>query len=261
MIDAGSIRRLYDRHERRPDVIDGMVREATALTLRFVNVAGGPGLVLHSTLDEHTADAAIEAEVERFRAAAQPFEWKLHDHDAPTDLAQRLAASGFTPEPEEVLVALDLAGTLPEVPPAVEIREVTSPADFDMVRRIRAAAFGRDRDWQDAALRAEHERTPDALRIYVAFLDGAPAAAGWSRLVPGTPFATLWGGGTVPALRRRGAYRALVARRLDEARARGYRHALVDAGPESLPILKRLGFVAIARMTPMVWRPDSSSWR
>jgi hypothetical protein len=255
MTDADAIRELYDRFERRPAVIEGMLREETGHTLRFVNRGAGPGVVIHSALEPGCADEVIDGEIERFRRAGQPFEWKLHDYDAPGDLADRLRARGFVPEPDEVLVALDLEEPLPESPERIEVRLVESPADLDVVGRIRAAAFGRDAPWQMEALREEHARAPEALRVYVAFVDGQPAAAGWSRLLPGTPFASLWGGGTAPGLRRRGAYRGLVARRLAEARDRGYRHALVDAGPQSLPILERLGFIRIARMTPMVWTP------
>jgi GNAT superfamily N-acetyltransferase len=66
----------------------------------------------------------------------------------------------------------------------------------------------------------------------------------------GTDFASLWGGGTLPAWRGRGVFRSLVAYRADLARARGIRYLQVDATPESRPILKRLGFVELATTTP-----------
>ncbi len=253
-----AIRELYDRHERRPVVIDGMAREETSRTLRFVNLGRGPGVVIHSNLDEDSADEAIGAEVARFRDAGQAFEWKLHDYDEPSDLRRRLGRFGFVPQPEEVLVAFDLDGPLPATPSEVEVRSVADVAGLDTVHGIRSAAFGREQAWQREALREEFARAPEELRVFVAYVDGEPAAAGWSRLLPGSPFATLWGGGTVPARRRRGAYRALVARRLADARQRGYRQALVDAGPESLPILERLGFMRVARMTPMMWHPPEA---
>jgi GNAT superfamily N-acetyltransferase len=253
MPDASAIRDLYDRYERRPSMIDGMVREETERTLRFVSRGEGPGVVLHSNLDEPSAEAAIKAEVDRFRDAGQTFEWKLHDYDQPSDLRGRLERFGFVAQPEEVLVAIDLIRPLPEAPSGVAVRLVPDVDGLDDVHRIRTAAFGRGQAWQRDALHEEMSRAPEALRVYVASIDGQPAAAGWVRLLPESPFATLWGGGTVPGLRRRGAYRALVARRLLEARERGHRYALVDAGPASLPVLERLGFTRVARMTPMMW--------
>jgi hypothetical protein len=42
----------------------------------------------------------------------------------------------------------------------------------------------------------------------------------------GTEFATLWGGGTLPAWRSRGIYRAIVAYRANLALRRGFRYLL-----------------------------------
>ena len=255
MSDLAALRALYDRHERREATVVGMLREETPHTVRFIHTGHGIGVVLHSEMDDDSADAVIQDEVDRFRALGQAFEWKLHDHDAPSDLETRLAAHGFAREAEETLVALPLGGDLPEVPGGVVVQPAEDGSDFDTLHDIRVEAFGRNERWHVDALRDEHRRAPEMLRVHVAWVDGEPAAAGWTRLRPDTPFATLWGGGTVPRLRRRGAYRGLVAARLREARERGYAHALVDAGAESLPILERLGFVPLARMRPMVWRP------
>jgi hypothetical protein len=68
--------------------------------------------------------------------------------------------------------------------------------------------------------------------------------------VPGTDFAGLWGGGTVPAWRGRSIYRAVVARRARDAVARGHRYLQVDASDQSRPILHRLGFTALSTTTP-----------
>jgi GNAT superfamily N-acetyltransferase len=67
----------------------------------------------------------------------------------------------------------------------------------------------------------------------------------------------MWGGGTLPAWRGRGIYRALVAYRAGLAAARGYRYLQVDASPDSRPILERLGFVRLARTTPYIWEPGA----
>jgi GNAT superfamily N-acetyltransferase len=89
----------------------------------------------------------------------------------------------------------------------------------------------------------------------VAEAAGAVVSAGWVRFVAGSGFATLWGGGTLPAWRGHGIYRALVAQRATLARRRGYRHLEVDASDDSRPILERLGFAAVTTTTPFVWTP------
>ena len=75
---------------------------------------------------------------------------------------------------------------------------------------------------------------------------------GPGELHDGTEFASLWGGGTVPAWRGRGVFRALVAHRAALAAARGCRYLQVDASDDSRPILQRLGFVQLAVTTPFV---------
>jgi GNAT superfamily N-acetyltransferase len=115
---------------------------------------------------------------------------------------------------------------------------------------VQVAAFGKGQRWLVEALREEQRADPETLRIYLAWCDGEPAAVGWARLRAGRRFASLWGGGTRPSMRRRGLYTALVATRVQEARARGHAHALVDAGPMSRPILEHLGFRELVRMHP-----------
>jgi GNAT superfamily N-acetyltransferase len=85
----------------------------------------------------------------------------------------------------------------------------------------------------------------------IAYVDGRPAAAGRLQLPPGRSFASIWEGCTVPELRKRGIYLALVADLARAARDRGDTYLTVDALDTSRPILERLGF--IARTTVCAW--------
>ncbi|MEV1320266.1 GNAT family N-acetyltransferase [Micromonospora arborensis] len=72
--------------------------------------------------------------------------------------------------------------------------------------------------------------------VLVAEAAGRVVSAAWLVVViPGTEFAALWGGSTLPQWRRKGIYRALVARRARVAADRGVRYLLVD-GCFSLPV-------------------------
>ena len=74
-------------------------------------------------------------------------------------------------------------------------------------------------------------------------MDGAPAATGGCTRAGAV--ARLWGAGTRPDLRGRGAYRALVAHRIAVAHELGATLALVKGRvATSAPILRRLGFTA-----------------
>ena len=69
------------------------------------------------------------------------------------------------------------------------------------------------------------------VRRYLATVDGTPAGGAGIRFVDG--IAQLAGAGTVPAFRRRGVQTALVAARLDDARAAGCDLAVVTTQPGS----------------------------
>ena len=89
--------------------------------------------------------------------------------------------------------------------------------------------------------------------MYVAYVDHAPAACAWVRFPQKSAFASLWGGTTVPQLRGRGLYTALLLARIHEAQLRHYRYLTVDAGPMSRPILEKHGFQLLTRATACTW--------
>jgi GNAT superfamily N-acetyltransferase len=113
-----------------------------------------------------------------------------------------------------------------------------------------------DHSWIDA-LADERAADPQGLSIFVAEAGDRTVGDGWVRFPSGTEFATFRGGFTLPAWRRRGIYRALVAHRAKLAAERGRRYIEVDASDESRPILERLGFVAVTSTTPYVWSPPT----
>jgi GNAT superfamily N-acetyltransferase len=77
----------------------------------------------------------------------------------------------------------------------------------------------------------------------IVYLDGQPAATGGCGLV--SEVARLWGAGTLPAFRGRGAYRQLLSTRIATAHEHGATLALVKGRVQtSAPILLRAGFTA-----------------
>jgi GNAT superfamily N-acetyltransferase len=81
---------------------------------------------------------------------------------------------------------------------------------------------------------------------WLASIDGEPIAH--ARAFPGPRGLLLDGGATLPSARGRGAYRALIAARWDEAVARGTPALVVQAQETSRPILERCGFEAVCTM-------------
>jgi ribosomal protein S18 acetylase RimI-like enzyme len=229
--------------------------------VRFVDL-DQRGFVTYVDLDGLTGpalDALIARQRDFFAARGEGVEWKLHAHDVPPDLPDRLKAAGFSPEDEET-VLVGLAGPLAAAPvedvEGVRLREVTARADLDRIMAMEFEVWGVDRSWQAEALELEIAADPELITVVVAEAGDSVVCAGWVRYVEGTDFATLWGGATHPAFRKRGIYRAVLAHRARLAVARGKTYLQVDASDDSRPILQRLGFVALTTTTPYVFEPE-----
>jgi GNAT superfamily N-acetyltransferase len=215
--------------------------------------------VEYSALDEASADGCIGAVVGRFAALRHSFEWKVHAHDRPADLAARLLGKGFEKGGRETLMVRP-AGVdqQPQAPSGIEIRRITDPADLADVVAVESTVWNDDNAWLGEALGAELAQDPDSLGIYIAYADGKAVSAGWIRLHAGRAFATLWGGSTLPAYRSRGIYRALVETRAALARSRGARYLAVEASDDSRPILERNGFRKLTHIDSYFWRPPGA---
>lgn len=256
-MDQTETRALFDATMRRdPPPEEGTRDEWEGLLLRRV---GPHPCIDYSDLTAETVAAAIQRQIEFVRRTGLELEWKVYEHDRPADLATRLAAAGFVPDPAEVLVAYDLA--TPLVAPAldrVEVRRVTSPQELDDAVEVGARAFGEPPEEIRERLAGRLE--DPTMALLVAYADGAPVASGRLELPPKRPFASLWGGGTVPEARRRGVYRALVAARANLAADLGYRFVTVDARDStSRPILERMGFVRLAGVVGWILTPTAAS--
>jgi len=253
-MDTAAVRRAFDEQVRQrphPGGAGGHVEHADGV----VRVLGGGWAgVTWSALDAAGADAAVAAQVDRFRGLG-PWEWKHYSYDQPPDLPERLRAAGFTAEPAETLLVaeiadLDLRAALPA---GVTLRPVVDDEGIAALVRLHDEVFGGDHAPLGAALAAQAAEDPDSVGAVLAVAEGRPVAGGRVEMVRGSAFAGLWGGGTLPAWRGRGVFRALVASRAALAAAAGFRYLQVDASADSRPILGRLGFVELATTTPFTY--------
>ncbi|WP_416900772.1 GNAT family N-acetyltransferase [Micromonospora echinospora] len=262
-LDATILRTAYDR-QLRPDVPDpvpdGVTVEQDGPLVRIVGL-DHRGFLTYRDLGGLTGadlDALIVRQRDLFRRRGEAVEWKLYGHDEPADLADRLRAAGFVPEePETVVVGpvAPLAAAVPVLPEGVRLRGVTDRADLERIAAMEAEVWNDDRGHLVDGLAREIAADPQSITVVVAEADGTVISAGWVRYVAGTGFATLWGGSTLPAWRRQGVYRALVAHRARLAAQRDRTLLQVDASAESRPILERLGFVPVTTTTPYVYTP------
>jgi GNAT superfamily N-acetyltransferase len=263
--EVGQLLAAYDAqlrghvHDRLPDSVRVERDGPLVRTLRF----GNRGFVEYSDLaglDGDELDTLIARQVQVFAARGEPFEWKLHGHDRPSDLPDRLRAAGLVPEDTETVVIgrVEVVASEPSVPDGVVIRELREPSDFARLVQLDESMSHEDHSWIDH-LADQRAADPQGLSIFVAEAGGRTVCDGWVRFPSGTEFATFWGGFTLPAWRRRGIYRALVAHRAKLAAERGRRYIEVDASDDSRPILERLGFDAVTSTTPYVWSPSPAT--
>jgi len=226
---------------------------------------GPRGFVLYRDLggvEGAALDELIARQVAIFASRGELCEWKLHGHDLPTDLPDRLRAAGFVADESEtgtILVAeVGDVAAVPRVPHGVVLRDVTNRRDFERIAALGAAVLGEDLDWLPGLLAFEQAADPEGLTVSVAEAGGTVVGAAWIRFHAGTDFATLWGGATAAEWRRRGIYRAIVAHRANLAAARGFRYLATDASDDSRPILEQLGFVPVTSVTPYERMPPPS---
>jgi GNAT superfamily N-acetyltransferase len=168
------------------------------------------------------------------------------------ELASALRAAGArSPEPplEPSFTALATDSEPPAVD-GIEIRRVETFEDFLVGLEIELASSTWTED-ASARRRAEAEEIYARRRSrpggeWLACLDGLPVA--WGSAIAGPRGLYLAGGATLPEARGRGAYRALIRARWDDAVRRRTPGLVVGAQETSRPILERCGFVRVATM-------------
>jgi len=179
--------------------------------------------------------------------------WEVGSSATPPDLVERLRAHGLADDDDPDVAAMVLTAPPPPPPPGVEARPVRDVDEYIAAKHVAEAAFGMPPDpdrveWWRTGF--EEQQALGHGRTFVALLDGRIVAHGTSSYTEHG--VTLNGGATTPEMRGRGAYRALVSARWDDAVARGTPVLVTQAGAMSKPILERLGFVEVARIWILV---------
>jgi hypothetical protein len=191
-----------------------------------------------------TADEVdeVRAEIQGLlhERARERYSWEVATGAEPADLVDRLEALGLSVTEHQVGMVLDRPPA--DAPTGIEVRRVRTDDEYYEAERIAAVAFGEDTLPERGT---PYEPNP-AGPIYLAYVDGVPAARGSASY--SEHGVTLFGGATLPEARSRGAYRALVAARWDDAVARGTPLLVTQASPMSRPILARLGFREVCRI-------------
>jgi hypothetical protein len=164
--------------------------------------------------------------------------WWLTERSTPDEEA--FLAAGLKRDESDYLHAAMVLTSEPPAVDGIEARPVETLEEYTEARRLALDAFANPhrRDPSDDELETEWELWPDP--VFAAWIDGRMASVG--RAIYTRLGGYLMGGSTAIWARGRGAYRAVVRARWDEAVRRGTPALAVGAGSMSQPILERLGF-------------------
>ena len=257
---------VFHRRIRLPDAdaIPGWKQELDGLVHRSYDEGpGGSGFIETPRGLGDDPDAVIAAQVEFFSGKGLPFEWKTYAYDEPADLGDRLLRHGFVADDRETLILGEVDRILERplaLPSKVVMRDVEDPADFHRIAVLTDSLWHSGLQRIEEQLSAESRMFPDRLTVTLVEEvlkgpEGPALTAAWIRFHPGTGFASLWGGGTLPEWRRKGLYSAILVHRARIAKDRGYEFLRVDASEDSRPILQKLGLHAVTTTTPYTFKP------
>ena len=185
-------------------------------------------------------------------------QWEVGSSAEPPDLVDRLLERGLVRDKEPYAVALVLTREPPPPPAGVVGRRVESFDEYAAANAVQWEAFEMPEN-EIEELRAKlPEMWAETVNLHhIALLDGEVVSAGTS--APTEHGLLLYGGATVPRARGRGAYRAVLRARWDEAVARGTPALITQGGSMSRPILERLGFERVGEVHMLVDDFDESA--
>jgi hypothetical protein len=195
--------------------------------------------VEHIRLREDELGAAI-GHVDAFmhESGNERSSWWLTERSTPAEKA--FLAAGLQRVESDYLHAAMVLTAAPPAVDGIEVRRIETLEEFAESRRLALEAFANlhQREPSEEQLAAEWEQQLNP--VFAAWLDGRMASVGSAVYTRAGGY--LLGGSTAAWARGRGAYRAVVRARWDEAVRRGTPALAVGAGDMSRPILERLGF-------------------
>jgi ribosomal protein S18 acetylase RimI-like enzyme len=225
------------------------------------------------------AHDAIKRTIAWFKARNAPFFfWWTGPGTAPADLDEHLVAHGLLSMEEQARqtapgirsttlgapgMVADLQrmneAALAQTPPGFTIEEVRDRASLSAFKQVLVESYempeGMAHGWVQAAMRVGVGRTP--WQLYLGRLDGRPVAT--HILFKGAGVAGVYGVATVPDARHQGLGGAITLQPLLDARADGYRYAVLFSTEIGIRAYERIGFRTCgARINRYLWRTTSA---
>lgn len=174
-------------------------------------------------------------------------QWEVGSSAEPTNLVDLLLGRGLVRDKDPYAIALVLTEAPPSPAASIVARRVETFEEFTAANEVQWQAFEMPEDEvaeARALLQQRWRQTPSIM--HAAWLDGEIVCAG--TCAPTPHGLLLYGGATVSRARGRGAYRALLRARWDEAVARGTPALITQGGSMSRPILEGIGFERVGHV-------------
>jgi ribosomal protein S18 acetylase RimI-like enzyme len=210
--------------------------------------------ILRARLTPETAGRAISAALAHFHDAGRPFSWWVGPGDRPADLGARLEEAGLVAAEGELAMSVGLEAQPPDAPPApadLAIERVSTPAQLADFAAVNAANWSPPdtdvlRFYASAASVLLSRDSP--FRYFLGRVAGQPAAT-LELAAGGVGVGGIYNVATLERFRRRGYASAMMRRALEEARAAGLRHAVLQASPDGIGVYRRQGFSQFGTIT------------
>jgi hypothetical protein len=174
-------------------------------------------------------------------------QWEVGSAAKPANLVELLLERGVVRDRDPYAIALVLrAEPAPGAAGAVA-RRVETFAEYVAANEVQFEAFETTGDALAEARAVLADTWADRTHLmHAVWLDGTLVCAGTATAVP--EGLLLYGGATRPGARGRGAYRALLRARWDDAVALGTPALITQGGAMSRPILERAGFEPVGHV-------------
>jgi GNAT superfamily N-acetyltransferase len=184
---------------------------------------------------------------ERGRTKTQ---WEVGS-SAPAGLVDALLEHGLVHDRDPYAVALVLTHEPPLGPPNTVARRIETFEELVAACEVQWEAFeASPAEIEEARALLESRWRESPIVRHAVWLDGKLVCTGTAAPTPHGLL--LYGGATLPHARGRGAYRALVRARWDDAVSRNRPVLITQGGSMSRPILERLGFEPVGHVHMLV---------
>lgn len=215
----------------------------------------GPGSTWNTVQRQRFPLEQVDEVLEEVRAALRArgrtrTQWEVGS-SAPPGLVDALLERGLVPDKDPYAVALVLTREPPAIAPTFTARRIETLEELEAAAEVQWEAFGATPDEIEEARRLLPERFRDSVNLrHAVWLEGEIVCTGIA--TPTEHGLLLYGGATAAHARGRGAYRALIRARWDEAVTRGTPALITQGGAMSRPILERLGFERVGEIHVLV---------